>query len=360
MNLPRILLTGLVASGSTCTLAAPATSPAMPPVQIGAEGSAATADLYRQAFTALDVLSEEDRGRLGLCGKDGCWVVTTPMDAAARDLLARLDKMLRLVNQAAQSPPPSWTADGDVDRMIEVANRLPTVASLAVLHARRCFADGKPDAGLEALLTALTVSRHAGAAQPNLMLNMVEAAASRPAVEALALELPSLPRHLLDTLPARLDKLPPSPTTKQLVEGEYRFAKATAVRQGFAALAMAHTLQRYYQEIAAAGELPPDRFAAKVDELSKAQSANPWVGIIAPQFKKMRELTAASETKRALLDAAILIVRDGEQAVAKTADPFGQGPFTYRQGPGKGFELEGKLRYRDQPVRLVVGENPAR
>src|SRR4051794_28765319 len=78
---------------------APTTSPAAPDP---------TAQHYRQIFARIDTMNEAERGQIGLCGSDGCWVVTTPLDASVKTMLAEQTGTLRLIRAAAAMPPPHW------------------------------------------------------------------------------------------------------------------------------------------------------------------------------------------------------------------------------------------------------------
>src|SRR3954470_22549921 len=58
------------------------------------------APIYRQAFAAVATLNEEDSGWIGLCGKEGCWVVNTPLDQETRALLKGQQATISLVRRA--------------------------------------------------------------------------------------------------------------------------------------------------------------------------------------------------------------------------------------------------------------------
>ena len=58
--------------------------------------------------------------------------------------------------------------------------------------------------------------------------------------------------------------------------------------------------------------------------------------------------------QNALLVAAIDIVQNGRDRLARHKDPAGDGPFQLRTLPG-GFELQSKLVRGEEPVTLQVG-----
>jgi hypothetical protein len=174
----------------------------------------------------------------------------------------------------------------------------------------------------------------------------------------LAQQLPSLPKKLVATLPARLEQLPPSPTMQQVMQGEHEFAKEYALKQKFVAIAMVAGLEDFYTALAKGASLPPGQFAAFVDEQTAKYSANGWAAILAPAFKQARERTAVIEAQQAMLQTAIKVILQGDAAVALSKDPFGNGPFGYKRFPD-GFELSSELKYKNQPVKMQFGAAPA-
>ena len=58
----------------------------------------------------------------------------------------------------------------------------------------------------------------------------------------------------------------------------------------------------------------------------------------------------------ALFKAALAVVKGGPDQLEAIKDPFGDGPFEYRNLE-KGFELKSKLLFKGQPVALMVGRS---
>jgi hypothetical protein len=313
------------------------------------------APLYRQAFGMIGKLNDADGQRLGLCGTDGCWVVKTPLDKGAGDLLGRQAATVALVRKAATMPAARWDLDGDAQKMVAVANNLPRLSALLVLNARNELRAGRASEAVDDLILATAVSRHASVAEPTMVTKMAEMAAARPVVEALAADLPSLPKELVATLPARLAALPPSPTMSQIVRGEQVFARATAPKQGMAVVVMVSGMNNFYDALAKAGTLPPGEFDKVVDEQIATYGVNPFAGILGPSFKRSRESVAWMETKQAMLLTAIDVVQHGDAAAVNSKDPAGGGPFVLKRNV-KGFTLTSALTRNGKPAELVVGE----
>src|SRR5205814_1120785 len=88
-------------------------------------------------------------------------------------------------------------------------------------------------------------------------------------------------------------------------------------------------LTNFYDALAKGGELPPDQFDKVVDEQIAKFSANPFAGILGPQFKRARQTVALLEAKQAMLATAIDVILRGDGAAATSKDPFGKGPFAF-------------------------------
>jgi hypothetical protein len=141
---------------------------------------------------------------------------------------------------------------------------------------------------------------------------------------------------------------------RDLMLGEYAYARQSGRKQGLVATTMVVTMESFYDAMAEAGPLPPDAYGKRIDEEMAKHPINPWVKILAPSLKRAREPIALFEEKSAMLNAAMDVALDGEAAVEKSKDPFGDGAFGYRKRDGA-FVLKSVLKYQDAPVELVVG-----
>src|SRR5688572_8804101 len=94
-----------------------------------AADDANAADVYGRAFALLERLDDADAGRLGLCGKDGCWVVTTPLDAGTDRLLAAQREAVELARRGSKLADVRWGLDGDAGRMVRLMNRGPQLSA---------------------------------------------------------------------------------------------------------------------------------------------------------------------------------------------------------------------------------------
>jgi hypothetical protein len=311
---------------------------------------------YREAMAMMKSISDEDRQRLGLCGSDGCWVVTTPLDPPTIDLLVRQQQAIALVRQAVDIPHADWgPRQGDTERLLEIVNEVPRLSALMVLQARRELSRSQQEQAIDDLMAAMTLARHAG--RPGILITkLAEHAAMRPAMDLLAQHLPELPPRILHSLPQRLRQLPPSSTAAQIILGEKQFARAALQRQkaGPAMLRLIDVLDPLYDRASEAASRHPSEFARVLDEELAKVSLNPFAKTIVPSLKRAQEGLAAHAVKGTMLEAAVAVMARGEAALADFHDPVCGSPFTY-QKTKSGFELSSELVIREQPVKLTVG-----
>lgn len=118
-----------------------------------------------------------------------------------------------------------------------------------------------------------------------------------------------------------------------------------------------------YDRLLQALSLPPDEFrlwsAAFHEEITRG---NLFSKIMIPAILPARERVDGVLVRREMLKVAINVVLAGPEAVHDSEDPFGTGPFTYREIDG-GFELVSALTVNDikgkrRPVTLSVGNAP--
>ncbi len=95
-------------------------------------------------------------------------------------------------------------------------------------------------------------------------------------------------------------------------------------------------------------------------EKQMLEVSNPLVTALLGVHARLRFEEAKIQTKYAMLEAGVLIMMEGPQAVSKVRDPYGDGQFEYRK-LDKGFELVSDLKHRPDsagrraPVVLAIG-----
>jgi len=108
--------------------------------------------------------------------------------------------------------------------------------------------------------------------------------------------------------------------------------------------------------------LPLDQFQKFWErEEKEVLPTNIVIKTMAPALQHCRLTEARYEARRKLLNAAIAVQLEGQQALKSHPDPFGNGPFEYSAFDG-GFELKSKLKLQkgkdnaEIPMSLVIGK----
>jgi hypothetical protein len=90
-----------------------------------------------------------------------------------------------------------------------------------------------------------------------------------------------------------------------------------------------------------------ERFAPQLD-------ANPVAAMLAPAYEFARGEESTAHCRLVFLRTAFDVLRRGKPALNDHPDPYGDGPFEYKEIDG-GFELGSALVYRNRRVRMRFG-----
>jgi hypothetical protein len=336
---------------------------------------------YWQAFAQLPPLTHSEHDKL----VTEC--VTMPLDAHAREFVARSAYALQMMHYGAALRRCNWGIGPEegINTLLPHADGAHVLSALACLRARLRFEDGHHAEAINDLIATLTLGRHASAHGLNIML-LVGHGIDRRVSETLALYLARLSVPALRDLKARLAALPPGGTPDTAIPLEEQFDVDWLVRKikgmkdqaslaAFASqiydtpeksraflqecggtaegmLRFAEEMRSSYEALAKKMELPPSRFAVELESEEQRQTGNPVFKALFPAFGRMRWLQARADVRRALLSAAIDVQLHGLQALKDHPDPVGGGSFEYTAFPD-GFELRSNLRL-DEPIRAKL------
>lgn len=206
-------------------------------------------------------------------------------------------------------------------------------------------------------LAMLSLSHHIGHDGP-LVSKLVEVLMDAQAIELLAQNLPSIPTERQRTLPQELDAISRSTPGGETMAAEYSRSKQHVAEQGnnFMMLAMVNSMEPFFKEIGKAlDEQSPDEFAKTLDSQVGKYQLNPIAQNAIPTMRSLRPQMAAVETRLAMLRTAIDILLHGEGAIARSKDPYGNGPFAYAKS-GDGFTLTSAFKLKEAAVSLKVGK----
>jgi hypothetical protein len=349
--------------------------------------------LYWQAFATLPRLTDAEQSKLT------AECLTMPLDAHAREVVARADYALRMMRLGAARTRCEWDTayEEGIYARLPHAEAAGVLSALACLRARLRFEHGQSAEAIDDLVAALTMGRHVS--QGGVLIVTVFGYSIEQRVgKALALSLPGLDPGALKTLKARLAALPPggrpsaamryeekscldwfvrvvkgakdeesllallSPLfhDEELGKGGDELAKARTFLKdcgGTAAgvLRYAEEARPSYALLAKTLDLPLDQFAREFEREQTKRAGNPVFKVFFPAVAKVRQAQVRAEVRRALLAAAVAVRLDGRDALKQHPDPATNEMFGYVPFAG-GFELRSKLTGPDgKPVTLAVG-----
>jgi hypothetical protein len=177
---------------------------------------------------------------------------------------------------------------------------------------------------------------------------------------------------LLRTVLDRLDELPRSVPIHEVIKSEKEWQVAWLRGPGFQAFrkegftVSIEELEKLIDQAAFIATLPFDQMEPAAQAFQQKVKTTPGPArffVRDPAKLCLSEAIAVAE--REMFRAAIALTVDGPEQLKRFKDPFGIGPFAYRQ-LGSGFELQSQLKYGNRrPVVLTVGkpvaeDNPGR
>ena len=348
---------------------------------------------YWQAFAQLPKFSDTEQHKLN------AEFLTMPMNAHAREIVARADYALRMMHRASALPNCDWglAYDEGIELLLPHAQASRTLATLACLRARIRFEDGHFHEGIEDVIDAMTVGRHVSM-DGSLITLILDYGIEYRAGETVALYLPKLSAEAIKGLKTRLANLPSgqSPAEGMVFEEKaglnwlirkvkeqkdkeslLAFANSFCSKQGDSpaqnresgrafvekcggtvegVVKMAEELRPCYRLAAKLMALPLDQFQKQFELETRRLDGNPVFKTFFPAVSHLRRSVALADVRRALLATALDVQLDGPEALKNHTDPVVGGPFELVPFEG-GFELRSKfLQANDKPWVLVVGQ----
>jgi hypothetical protein len=221
------------------------------------------------------------------------------------------------------------------------------------------------------------LARHVGS-EPFIIGRLVGCNLEDMAIGVLGEQLPAMPKDSLASLSAGLKSLPATTTLAQALRSESKILcdwiaatpeapdefvqelpNVNEVRQLWsdpaARAAAVENLRKLFDEAATLLDLPEDKWRAALSNWQdQVRDSDALSRNFPPNLEYVRNGLGRCAMRPALLEAAIEVVRAGPDAVQKTRDPAGDGPFGYDKTEG-GFILSSSATVRGEPVTLKVG-----
>ncbi len=338
---------------------------------------------YWQAFANLPRLDDKALQKI----QADC--LTMPLDAQAKRWVEAASLSLREMHYAAGVQPCAWglTFQEGAFMALHHSQAARTLGNFACLRARLRFEQGKSAEAVDDAVAALTLGRHVSR-DATLIGVLIGAAVEHVTIEALAAHLPKLAPAAREKLAARLGALPASGTVADALKLEERGLldwfirrvkeargredlvrfleavyqskeKAAALLEACGGTARgivdkAEAMRPIYGTAARLIGLPADRVEKEWQTVQDQHKDNPVFKLLAPALGKLRQAEARLQTRRAMLAAALAVLKDGRDALKTHPDPYDGAAFQYKAVEG-GFELRSKLKMKDRPMTLTVG-----
>ena len=363
-------------------LACPALSAAQNPFQRTplAENAALQ---YWQAFAQMQSL---DKDQMKVLEE---WNTVSLDDPAVKKVLDAGQSSLMYLHRGARMKQCDWGLDyGDgISMLMPHLAKARDLARLAALHGRQEFERGSPKLARGDATSIMVLARHVGR-DPTMICVLVRFGIEGLAVDLFAPHVTELKAPYSQAV-AMFEALPPAPgvlqtlvveknyfaawIAKKLREEEARqpgagltlwknFVLGADVPEAIKQLKIEEAIKRtedllpVYDELAKLVALPKDQFDAQYPAfIQKAKEANPVAGLIVPAVDQLLAKERRHQARLAMSMAATAVAEGGPEKLKDIKDPFGDGPFTYRQ-LDKGFELQSKLLFEGQPVTLKAGQ----
>lgn len=365
--------------------------------------------IYHQGVLLLPQLSDEDRKHVF----ETDWR-TRALDQRCTDLVTTYRNTFKMLRRAAASEVVcEWgidMSDGPATLLPALA-RFKSIAQVVGLRARVHFAEGNEEAAREELLATIAMARHVSK-DGTLISVLVQVAMESLVASFIAENFYQFTPETFEQFAVRLNSGPPHGSVQQSmavekssfyewliqqvtrIEAEAsgnqqrlhakvrelwknHFSESESDKQadkivdewiagtdGSAAglIGYVRQLEPFYDEITHIVGLPWSEYQIRYPEFEKKTRVHS--NVLARDFfsaiGNCRKKEFTVQAKLAMLQAAIAYKLGGDAAFNAIADPFGDGPFTFRrftlEGVDRGFEVESRLNCRGFAEKLIIIE----
>jgi hypothetical protein len=325
----------------------------------------------------------------------------SPLDAEDQKLVAAADEALVEFHNGSTLKTCDWTLSFQDGPFADTSHRgaIKELVAVAGLRARLRFRDGDIQGAMNDALAAMAAARHLsvdGTLASVLFAYKLENAISG----VLARNLDQFSLAQLNELAIGLDALPSGSTLGSAFEAEkVRRNDLLPIAQGARthdeliehllngipflqsnkALAAemvdgcggtvngfvncVNQQQSFYTSWAPRFGFSPEQFETEYQtEIAELSKANPVIRVLTPALPRFRWAEAYCQTRRALLQAAIAVRRDGPSALNRHLDPYDGNPFSYIS-VDEGFRLQSRLKDNGIDLFLTIvpsGEDRSR
>lgn len=327
--------------------------------------------VYWQAFAMMPALSEAETKI-----RDDVLEGTRPVDEEARKIILKSGEAMQYLHRASKFEKAAWGIawEGGPYALLPHLSKARELNRLAVFRAHVRFEDGEHKKAIDDILASMRMGRQVSRDGVIVLIPLlVDYAIESVCIHALAQHLPKLDAPMREELKKGLASLPKSRTLADAMQGEKDVfwpwmiaevkqpdakAKMLALVNGvkeeeleaFKKLdekELGPAVQRmgeYYDRMIDMVELPLSEMQEKNKELMEELKRNGPKDYLAywlmPSLVSGRQAEIRHLTRLAMFDAGLAVLDDGEGVLKdpKHKDPFGDGPFDYKD-TDNGFVL---------------------
>jgi hypothetical protein len=323
-------------------------------------------------------------------------VLKLPLDGEDEKLVAAAEDALVEFQHGAAIERCDWAMSAEDGPLANTAHRgaIMELVNVSGLRARLRFRDGDTPGAMRDVLAAMAAARHlsvdgslASVLFAYKLENSIAAVLAQNLLRFSPAQLNELARGL-NALPSgsslgtafesekvsRNDLLPIVKGAKsrdELIEQLLNKVPALQSNRGLAneivdgcggtvkgIVSCIDQQQAFYKLWAPRFTLPPEQFQkAYKAEIEEPSRTNPVIRVFTPTLPHFRWAEAYSQTRRALLHAAIAVRLEGLSSLNQHLDPYDRRPFSYIPVDG-GFRLESRLSDGGIPISLSILPGP--
>jgi hypothetical protein len=316
----------------------------------------------------------------------------SPLDSEDEEIVSSASEALNEFRHGAEITECNWGISTEDGPIASTAHRsaVRELVAVAGLRARLRFRNGDTGPATDDVLAGIAAARHLSmdgsiasvlisynlekAISHVLLLNLYRL--SRSDLEHLTLHLRSLPTgtHMREAIEA--EKIERNDlrtitrgarTSRELTDklsrhvpilaGNTALAKEVVDGCGNSVRGFAYCLaqQRWlYRTLISEFVLPPEQFDMHYKaEVGKLTNTNSLIHYFTPNISKLRWEEAYALTRRALLETAVRVARNGPSALGHRPDPYDGKQFSYTTVDG-GFRLSSRLKEGEQALSISV------
>jgi hypothetical protein len=318
-----------------------------------------------------------------------------PLNADTARIISAGQPSLDLLSRGAALAQCDWGCDyaKGWEMLLPQLGKGRALAQLACLRARAEFQQHQFKEAADDLVNIIALAEHLST-DKTMIGSLVRNGIEQLAIKNLTPQLQSLDKPTLAYLAQRLTDLPVGSTLAEIIQTESDLGPGWALGRAQRAAAIGEPIDwgnlhevlgpAEQAVLAATANTPPDEIASQLQSLRsyftsveqlvqsnsdqqqiertlkilfEQYSSKPLAAIFISNQARSLDTYAANRTSLVMLQAAIVVAKEGPQQAKNFVDPINHQPLEYHAIPA-GFDLVSTVLNRGQRVRLRVSVTP--